>query len=51
MHDSRKNFVQVVIDNGFLQLNISKPEGKIIGIGYGGIVNLLETQKKGLHGG
>ncbi|KAJ9187004.1 hypothetical protein P3X46_002504 [Hevea brasiliensis] len=33
----------VVVDNGFLQLTISNPEGFIIGIQYNGLSNLLEV--------
>lgn len=31
------------MDNGVLQLTISKPEGAITGIRYNGVDNLLET--------
>ncbi|KAK9930124.1 hypothetical protein M0R45_027179 [Rubus argutus] len=34
---------KVVIDNGILQVNLSKPEGMVVGIQYQGIDNLLEV--------
>lgn len=34
---------QVVMDNGILQVNLSKPEGMVVGIQYQGIDNLLEV--------
>ncbi|KAK9930103.1 hypothetical protein M0R45_027160 [Rubus argutus] len=33
----------VVMDNGILQVNLSKPEGMVVGIQYQGIDNLLEV--------
>ncbi|XP_028769118.1 rhamnogalacturonate lyase B-like isoform X1 [Neltuma alba] len=35
---------QVVIDNGIVQLTVSKPQGYVIGISYHGIDNVLETR-------
>lgn len=43
--------MQVVIDNGVLQLTLSKPEGLITGIKYGGIDNLVELNNPSLNGG
>lgn len=31
------------MDNGILQVNLSKPEGMVVGIQYQGIDNLLEV--------
>ncbi|XP_047320375.1 rhamnogalacturonate lyase-like [Impatiens glandulifera] len=42
---------KVVIDNGILQLTLSKPTGIVIGLRYNGIDNLIETNKSMLHGG
>lgn len=36
-------YMQVVMDNGILQVNLSKPEGMVVGIQYQGIDNLLEV--------
>lgn len=34
------------MDNGFVQVTISSPDGLVTGIRYHGIDNLLETQNK-----
>lgn len=44
-------FLQVVIDNGILQLTLTNPGGIIRGIKYNGIDNLLELNNKDLNGG
>ncbi|MCL7045948.1 hypothetical protein MKW94_016803 [Papaver nudicaule] len=36
--------MQVIIDNGIVQITLSKPEGHVIGISYNGIHNVLETK-------
>ncbi|XVE60634.1 hypothetical protein DITRI_Ditri05aG0143500 [Diplodiscus trichospermus] len=36
--------MQVVLDNGILQVTISKPEGMVTGVSYQGIDNLLEVR-------
>ncbi|KAJ4836293.1 hypothetical protein Tsubulata_008025 [Turnera subulata] len=47
-------FFGVLVDNGFVQVNLSKPEGLVTGIKYNGIDNLLETENhednRGLEG-
>ncbi|XP_075082377.1 uncharacterized protein LOC107778218 isoform X3 [Nicotiana tabacum] len=42
---------QVIIDNGVFQLRLTNPGGKIIGIQYNGIDNLLELNNPILNGG
>lgn len=42
---------QVVMDNGILQVTISKPEGIVTGIQYNGISNLLEVRTDEPNGG
>ncbi|XP_072976467.1 uncharacterized protein [Typha angustifolia] len=42
---------QVVIDNGILQLTISKPEGRVTTIRYNGLRNLLEYDPEGSNSG
>ncbi|XP_065874800.1 probable rhamnogalacturonate lyase B [Euphorbia lathyris] len=36
----------VLIDNGILQVTLSKPEGFIVGIAYNGIDNVLDARRK-----
>ncbi|KAL6012683.1 hypothetical protein ACLOJK_003172 [Asimina triloba] len=44
--NARKLASVVVIDNGILQLTLSKPEGIVTGICYNGIDNLLEVRNE-----
>lgn len=43
--------LQVVLDNGLLQLTLTKPGGHLIGISYNGLDNLLELSNPQLNGG
>ncbi|KAF5454361.1 hypothetical protein F2P56_024033 [Juglans regia] len=38
--------LQVVVDNGLMQVNLSRPAGDVVGITYGGIDNLLENHNR-----
>lgn len=38
--------MQVVIDNGFLELTLSKQDGGVTGVRYKGIGNLLELSNR-----
>lgn len=38
--------VQVVIDNGIMQLTLSKPGGIVTGISYNGVDNLMEIRNE-----
>lgn len=38
--------LQVTIDNGILQLTLSKPDGIVTGIQYNGVENLMEVLNK-----
>lgn len=42
--DARRK--KIILDNGILQVTISKPGGIVTGIQYGGLDNLLETSNK-----
>ncbi|XP_028789131.1 rhamnogalacturonate lyase B-like [Neltuma alba] len=41
-----ENHNQVVIDNGIVQVTLSKPEGYVLAISYNGIDNVLEAKNK-----
>ncbi|KAK4263052.1 hypothetical protein QN277_028528 [Acacia crassicarpa] len=41
-----QNHNQVVIDNGIVQVTLSKPEGYVLAISYSGIDNVLEAQNQ-----
>ncbi|KAJ8451743.1 hypothetical protein Cgig2_007226 [Carnegiea gigantea] len=43
--------MQVVLDNGILQITIANPEGYLTRIRYGGVENLLETRNQGSNRG
>lgn len=54
LHKDEKliNFcVQVVLDNGLLQVTLTNPGGLIVGIRYNGLDNLLELNNPVLNGG
>jgi len=38
--------LQVVLDNGIVQVTLTKPAGIVTGVKYGGIANLLEYNNK-----
>ena len=38
--------LQVIIDNGILQLTLSKPDGIVTGVQYNGVDNLMEVINK-----
>ncbi|MBA0720782.1 hypothetical protein Golax_008386, partial [Gossypium laxum] len=43
--------LQVVMDNGIIQVTISSPDGIVTGIQYNGIDNLLEVEDEEVHRG
>lgn len=43
LHEMKILILQVVLDNGILQLTLSKPDGVITGVGYSGVDNLMEV--------
>lgn len=38
--------MQVIIDNGLLQLTLTNPEGYLTGVRYNGIDNILQKRNK-----
>lgn len=36
--------IQVVMDNGIVQVTLSTPDGDVVGLSYNGIDNILDTK-------
>ncbi|MFQ6639698.1 hypothetical protein Gotur_015412 [Gossypium turneri] len=47
----RSKLLNVVMDNGIIQVTISSPDGIVTGIQYNGIDNLLEVEDEEVHRG